>query len=138
MAKKKFKPSPYTFLFLRVVLGLLFLYQGFGKLSALFSGGPGPIEFFASLGIPAAGFFAWAVALAEFFGGLFLVLGFLTWWSSLVLAVIMVVATALTTLAPFNAANFLTHLVYVSGLVTLMLGKDTYLAIDDKCGWKQY
>jgi len=57
---------------LRVVLGAVFMYHGFGKLTGI----EGTIGFFGSLGIPAPVLAAWSVALLEFFGGLALVVGF--------------------------------------------------------------
>jgi putative oxidoreductase len=56
---------------LRVVLGVVFMYHGFGKLTGI----EGTAGFFGSLGIPAPLVAAWAVALIEFLGGLALVLG---------------------------------------------------------------
>lgn len=58
---------------LRVVLGIVFVYHGAGK---LFSDMAQTAGFFASLGIPAPAATAWLVALVEFLGGLALILGF--------------------------------------------------------------
>ena len=50
------------------------------------------MQFFAANGIPLANYAAVIVAFAEFFGGLFLVLGVLTRWTTLVLIFQMLVA----------------------------------------------
>ena len=79
---------------LRVFVGLaLALTHGLGKLPP----SEGFIETVARMGFPAAGFFAWCSALAEFVGGLLLAAGLLTR------------PTALFIVINFTAANFLTH-----------------------------
>lgn len=79
-------------LVLRIVAAVIFVYHGYGK---LFGGTPG-IEgftgFLGSLGVPAAGMFAWIIALLEFFGGIALLLGVLVPYVAGLLAVEMLVA----------------------------------------------
>lgn len=125
---------------LRIALGLMFLSAGIGKLTTLMVGSLVVPEFFASLGIPFPEFFAWVVAIAETIGGVFLVIGLLTWWSSFILANIMVVAGFLTGVIPisdFEIGRILEHAVYITALLAIMWSKNTYLAIDEKIGWKQ-
>lgn len=65
-------------IFARLVLGVIFFAHGAQKLLGLF-GGPGmskTIQFFAQEGIPP--FLAVVAILTEFFGGVALILGFLT------------------------------------------------------------
>ena len=83
------KYKDYAVLSLRVVLGIIFIYHGYQK---LFGGLAGTGQFFASLGIPLASFFAVIVALVEFFGGIALLIGFLTRWASVLLGIGMLVA----------------------------------------------
>ena len=79
---------------LRVVLGVVFIYHGYLKLfTGNFPGGTA--GFFASLGIPLPTFFAIIVSLLEFFGGIALLLGLMTRYVSLLLAVNMLVALLL-------------------------------------------
>src|SRR3989344_7768029 len=84
------KYSDISMFFLRLAIGIPFLLHGVGK---LFNWGPfasgieSVVGFFSSLGIPSATLFAWIVALVETFGGLFLILGFLTRTSALLLAI---------------------------------------------------
>jgi putative oxidoreductase len=83
-------------LVLRGVLGFVFIAHGGQKLFAWFGGGGihGTTVFFTAVGIPAPDVFAYVVAIAEFFGGVLLVLGFLTVLAALALVVDMAVAIA--------------------------------------------
>ena len=82
----------YAALPLRLVLGPIFLIHGYMK---LFGGIEGTAAFFANLGIPLAGFFAYIVGMVEFVGGILLILGVIVKISSLVLLIDMVIATLL-------------------------------------------
>lgn len=82
----------WAMLVLRLALGIVFLAHGSQKVLGLF-GGPGlsgTFRVFAGMGIPP--FFAALDIAAEFLGGLFLILGFLTRISAFGIAVVMVVA----------------------------------------------
>lgn len=77
-------------LILRIGLAVIFLVHGYPKLF----GGPafpkGPTDFakvLVKLKIPAPEFFAWAVAVLEFVGGVFILIGFLTPLVSLLLSI---------------------------------------------------
>jgi putative oxidoreductase len=73
----------------RIVVGWVFLWSGWGKLHNL----PQVVENFRdSWGIPYPDVLAPFVAGVEFFGGLFLLLGFLTRISAGALGVVMIVA----------------------------------------------
>jgi putative oxidoreductase len=76
-------------LIVRVVVGIIFAVHGSGKMFGTF-GGPG----FASMG-QQMGFVGYLVSIGEFFGGLGLIFGFLTRFSSLALIVIMIGAIAM-------------------------------------------
>ena len=74
---------------LRIFTGIaLALSHGIGKLppSEQFIGGA------ANIGFPAPTFFAWAAALSEFLGGIFLALGLFTRISSFFVACVMLTA----------------------------------------------
>lgn len=68
-------------LVLRIILGLIFIIHGWGK---VFGSGPAALGitqfsgFLGTLGVPAAGFFAWLIGLLELVGGLGLLLGIAT------------------------------------------------------------
>jgi putative oxidoreductase len=75
---------------LRVVVGLIFAAHGWQKLAELDLWK----ELVALLGIPAPGFMAWLAVIAEFLGGIGLILGAFTRIATLAIAVDMVVAIA--------------------------------------------
>ncbi|GIX49205.1 MAG: quinol oxidase [Candidatus Tectimicrobiota bacterium] len=75
---------------LRVIVGVVFFLHGWQK---LFSWGLGSVAgFMSQSGIPLPGLAAVVVTAAELLGGLALILGLLTRWAALVLAVNMLVA----------------------------------------------
>lgn len=74
---------------LRVVVGLTFFLHGWQKMQGGIDGVAG---FLATLGIPAAGFFAYVVTYVEFLGGIALILGLFTHWAAKLLAIDMLVA----------------------------------------------
>ena len=78
---------------LRLAVGLVFLMHGGQKLFVF--GVAGVAGFFGNLGIPAPMAAAVVVSLVEFLGGIALVLGFLTRWAALLLAIDMLVAVLL-------------------------------------------
>jgi putative oxidoreductase len=75
-------------LFARIVVGWVFLWAGWGKLTHL----PMVTENFAGWGVPMPQVLAPFVAGVEFFGGIFLLLGLLTRISAGALGVVMIVA----------------------------------------------
>ncbi len=114
------KYAPYAVVPLRVVVGLAFVFHGYGK---LFGGIAGTAGFFASVGIPAAMFFAWVVALIEFFGGIALVLGLFTRYAAGLLSVVMLVAIFKVHLAKgfSGPGGYELPLVYLAGTLALFL-----------------
>jgi putative oxidoreductase len=76
-------------LLVRVALASVFVVAGYQKLTGLSA----VTGFFESVGIPAAGLLTPLVAVAEFFGGLGLLVGVLPRFSAGVLAVVMLVST---------------------------------------------
>jgi len=67
-------------LFLRLTAGLTMAFaHGFGKIPVQ----DGLVQGVAAMGLPLPEFFAWAAALAEFLGGIFIALGLATRLSSL-------------------------------------------------------
>jgi putative oxidoreductase len=75
-------------LFARIVTGWVFMGTGWGKLTHL----PQVVENFTNWGIPAPQVFGPFVSGVEFFGGIFLLVGFLTRISAGALGVVMIVA----------------------------------------------
>ncbi len=77
-------------LILRLALGVIFVAHGYPKLFKNFSG---TVQFFESINIKPAKFFAVLTGVSEFFGGLALILGIFTQIAALLIAAVMVVAT---------------------------------------------
>ncbi|HEX9707325.1 MAG TPA: DoxX family protein [Steroidobacteraceae bacterium] len=75
----------------RIVVGWVFLWTGWGKLTHL----PLVTENFAGWGVPAPQILAPFASGVEFFGGIFLLLGLLTRISAGALGIVMIVAVML-------------------------------------------
>jgi putative oxidoreductase len=82
-----FLQSPFL-LAIRLYWGWMFLLAGYGKLTHIAK----PIEFFTNLGIPFPTANAYLVGCTEFFGGIFLCLGFASRLTTIPLIISMVVA----------------------------------------------
>lgn len=82
---------------LRIGLGVVYLVHGVGKLFDVGPAATGGVVGFAGfldgMGIPAAVFFAWVVALVETLGGVALLLGVLTRYAAALVAIDALVAT---------------------------------------------
>lgn len=87
--------GPWGIALLRIVTGVIFVYHGTSKLFGPQPGIKGFSGWLRSMGVPLAGLFGIIVPLLEFFGGIGLILGFLTQWFALFLAIIILVATYL-------------------------------------------
>ena len=95
----------------RIVTGYTFMLSGWGKLNNL----PAITENFIGWGVPFPHFMTPLVSGIEFFGGIFLILGFITRISGGALAVVMIVAVisaklhdidSLETLLGFEEATY--------------------------------
>lgn len=80
--------QPLALLALRLVLGLIMVYHGYGKVSH--GGLAQHVQRVSNLGLP--GWLAYPSAGAEFFGGILLIAGFLTRFVSLAVLIDMLVA----------------------------------------------
>lgn len=87
--------GPWGIALLRVVTGAIFVYHGIPKLFGPQPGIKGFSGWLRSIHVPFAGLFGIIVPLLEFFGGIGLILGFLTQWFAALLAVAILVATYL-------------------------------------------
>lgn len=85
------KFSQWSLTLLRVVIGIILLYHGYLKLFAP-GGFPATVVQFTNIGIVAPKISALAASAAEFFGGLFLILGIVIRWTTFVLIFEMLVA----------------------------------------------
>lgn len=76
-------------LLLRFALGIIMTVHGYPK---LFGGGEAHMKFLKSLNLPMPRFAAYLSGIAEFFGGISLVIGFLTQIAAVLIAINMAVA----------------------------------------------
>lgn len=105
IAYASFERALYAFrspllLLVRLYWGFQFMQNGWGKLHNLAH----VTDFFTSLHVPAPGLMAPAIALLEFVGGIFLILGLLSRLTALLLALDMVVAFLLADRAALATA----------------------------------
>lgn len=107
---------------LRILLGLLFLVPGLGKLMDP----AGIIGMLGGLGFPAPAFFGWILLLSEIVFGLAVLIGYKVKWTAWPLVLVLAVATItvhLPTLGtPMGPINVLFHLVGIAGLIVLASG----------------
>lgn len=115
----------------RILLGLLFIIAGIGKLADV----PGFAGFMATGGIPAA--LAWPVVLFEIIGGIALVVGFQTRWVALALAAFCVLSGALYHFVPgdqLQMTSFLKNLGLAGGYLALYVIGAGNWSVDAKLG----
>jgi putative oxidoreductase len=125
--------SSVTILLGRILLAVIFLLSGFGKLTAI----AGTAGYFGSLGLPLPTVTAIVVGLIELLGGLAILVGFQTRTVAWVLAV-FTIATGLV--AHMNWAdqmqmiNFLKNLAITGGFLVLASSGAGAYSIDAKRG----
>jgi putative oxidoreductase len=95
--------APTVVLAGRVLLSILFIVAGFGKLTSI----AGTAAFFGKLGLPLPTVTAVIVGLVEFLGGLAILVGFKTRIAAIVLAIFTLGATAVAHLDFSQAGNAL-------------------------------
>lgn len=113
-------------LLLRVVVGLIFIVAGWGKLNGI----DGTAGFFESAGIPLPLVMAWVVALVEFVGGIMVLLGLYIRVPAILLAIIMVVAILTVKLGadnPFQAMR-LDLTLFAMNVALVIMGSGSYSA----------
>jgi putative oxidoreductase len=134
---------------LRVILGFCFIYHGLPKISSL-AGHQGFANGLGAMGIPAPGLMAWVVGLIEVGGGVALILGAFVVISSVLLAIVMLVATYkvhfaagfsflnIKSMGPdgpvFGLPGYEVNLLYIAALVSLILSGAGALSIDQLRG----
>lgn len=116
-------------LVLRLVVGLVFLVHGIQKLGGMDQ----TIGFFQAIGIPAAVFFAWVVALVETLGGIALILGIGTHIASVLLAIVMLVAIFSVKLGKGFSGGYEFDLVLLASLIGFILNGAGKISLDAKC-----
>lgn len=129
---------------LRVGLGIIFVAHGAQKLFGIWGGGgiAGTTAFFEQLGIPAAMPMAVAVGVAEFLGGLMLILGAFTSVAALTLTLLMLGAIWTVhlgqgfflnwSLAPAGGFGYEFNVALISGLLCLALTGAGAFSVDER------
>lgn len=111
------RARPFALYPLRIGLAAVFMANGWTKFAAF-----GPwADFLASVGVPFATPVAALVAVAELFGGVGLLLGILTRFTSAVLTVVLVAAIYLATWDQGFLGGWEFDLALIAGLVTLLV-----------------
>jgi len=113
---------------LRLSVGLIFIVQGWGKLNGI----EGLTGMLGSIGFPAAGFFAWILALTEFLGGIGLILGIYVRMFAKLLFFVMIVAL-FTVHIPGPFAGAMAPIALLgSTIAVLCLGGGAWQLMSDK------
>lgn len=129
-------------LLVRLAIGVPMIIHGAGK---LFGVGPaassvtGLADLIASLGLPAASLLAWFVAIVEFGGGALVVLGLLTRYAALAIAINMLTATVLVHLPKGYKGSELTIFLFLTALSLVVSGAGKFsiaqLVFDRELSW---
>jgi putative oxidoreductase len=88
----KEKCADWGLLLLRVMLGVAFIYHGYGKLFGQMPGMEGFTAGVAKMGFPAPALFAYLAALIEFLGGIAVLIGFHVKHAGYLIALVMAIA----------------------------------------------
>lgn len=127
------KRKDIILLVVRLVLGVIFFQAGLGKLTNINT----TALFFSKIGIPLPLINAWIVAVAEFAGGIMLIIGYKTRVISALLAFIMLIAILTAKLGGVGSiGDFirLQELDYLLMFLILAAGGGGNISLDDKCG----
>lgn len=125
--------EPWSLIPLRIVVGVVFLVHGAQKLFVFGFGGVA--GFLGDLGIQPAPFWAVVITLLEVLGGIAILIGFLTRWAALLLAIEMVVAifTVHVTKGFFaGEGGYEFPLTLVGGCVTFLLAGARAPSVDQR------
>jgi len=125
--------APAAVLAGRVLLSILFITAGYGKLTAI----GGTAGWFASIGLPMPTITTVVVGLVELLGGLAILLGFKTRIAAIVLAVFTLAATAVAHLDFSQAGNALMlqkNLAITGGFLLLAVFGAGSLSLDGRRG----
>jgi putative oxidoreductase len=124
--------APVGLMILRVVLGIAFAVHGWMKWQ---TGIDGVAGFFGSIGVPAPELMAWVVTIVELVGGIFLIIGFLTQFVSILLLLDMLGAILFARVSgPFiegGGISWEKEAVFAAAAVCLILAGPGIWSVDD-------
>ncbi len=111
-----------SLLLVRIVVGFIFMAHGYPKIFDAKTVKE-TTKFFKKKRIPSPRFFVYLVGFVEFFGGLFVLIGFMTPIWGFLLAMIMIVAIAVTGFEKgFKGGYDYNLMLFVLGLMLYVLG----------------
>lgn len=120
-------PNGLIVLLARILLSAIFIWSGWGKIADI----GGTAAYIATSGLPAA--FAWPTAFFELIAGIFILIGFQTRWTALVLAIFCLL-TALffhTDFAdPMQQINFFKNMAMTGGFLMLFVYPHNHYSIE--------
>ena len=125
------KVAPYLILIGRVVLSIIFIQAGWGKIS----GYAGTVEYMQAAGLPGA--LLPLVILTELGGGLLVLLGLFTRYAAIALAGFCVLSAWFFHYHPGDAGqmiNFMKNITIVGGFLVLAGAGPGALALDNRRG----
>ncbi len=114
----------------RVLLSILFIPAGFGKLTAI----AGTAGYFASKGLPLPTITAVIVGLVELLGGLAVLVGFQTRYAAVLLGLFTIAAAFVGHFSPFEGTQFFKNLAIAGGFFVLAQYGAGALSVDAKRG----
>jgi len=117
----------------RILLSILFIPAGFGKLTAI----GGTAGYFAGLGLPVPTVTVVIVGLIELLGGLAILIGFQTRYAAILLGIFTIATALVAHLVPFDQANqinFFKNLAIAGGFFVLAQHGAGALSVDAKRG----
>jgi putative oxidoreductase len=124
--------APVGLMILRVVLGIAFAVHGWMKWQ---TGIDGVAGFFGSIGVPAPELMAWVVTIVELVGGIFLIIGFLTQFVSILLLLDMLGAILFARISgPFidgGGISWEKEAVFAAAAACLILDGPGIWSVDD-------
>lgn len=109
----------------RIAVSLMFFNEAYYKITHWLP----TLHEMAYMGIPQTSIVLFAVCIINFFGALFLVLGFKTKWSAAALAILFVAVTFYT---QKNFVNLLQHAAIFGGLLYIFVTGPGQFALDKK------
>ena len=127
---------------LRMLIGGLFIVHGFQKvMTALYGPGLGGFaQSLQSIGFFPGLFWAWAVTIVEFVGGIFIFVGFATRIAALAITIEMIVAALKVNLARgflWTRGGLEVPLIFaVIGIIFVLTGP-SFPSVDHAAGWEQ-
>ncbi|MFK7902147.1 MAG: DoxX family protein [Nitratireductor sp.] len=115
----------------RILLGLLFVAAGAGKLGGM----EGVAGYIASKGLPMPSILAWVSTIFEIVAGICIIIGFKTKLMSYLLAAFCVLAAAIFHFDPSNQSemtSFLKNLAIAGGFLALSVSGPGSMSVDAK------